>query len=174
MLFSSRDGDHVQMGLPDYAGLSMPRGSCSRSLPDTPRPHGRAMPAPHSSTRCYRRKNGPQGQTRRAGSPPADVLLVPRERSGSQGLQGEREVSNIFGGISLRVVFSCPLFEVSIVWKSFFSRSGTLSPPPGDFIFVSPGILAQVRCPHVCRSSLAYCRFFFFFVFARVLFYLVR
>ena len=46
-------------------------------------------PAPHDSTRCHRRKNGPEHRTRRAGgverSPPGDGVLGPRERIGSPG-----------------------------------------------------------------------------------------
>ena len=40
----------------------------SRAPRDRPRPRDRATPAPHSSPRGNRRKNGPQRQTRRAGS----------------------------------------------------------------------------------------------------------
>ena len=40
---------------------------CCRAPSDPARPQHRAKPAPHGCTRCLRRKNGPQRQTRRAG-----------------------------------------------------------------------------------------------------------
>ena len=108
---------------------------CCRAPPDPPRLQDRATPAPHGSTRCYRRKNGPSAKLGERGAskgvplPPGDGLLGPREKKRI----GEGGVSNIFGGVSLP-----GFFFVSSVWgfncmEGVFSVDRALSSPPGGF-----------------------------------------
>ena len=108
---------------------------CCRALPDPLRPQDRASPAPHGSTRCYRRKNGPQRQNRRAGgverSPLGDGLLSPRDTGKGADPRKERGLQHFRRRFPPGIFCRVP-FGVSILRKEFFPGDGTWS-SPGEF-----------------------------------------
>ena len=142
---------HVQMYLHDYAcfrclfqyTFSTPAAAERHRTPARPQDH--ATHAPHGSTRCIIAERNPPGDGL---NPPGDGLLGPRERSGSPGEGG---VSNIFGGVSLPRFLSCPLFEVSIAWKAFFS--GRLITPHRVIFFLYARVFWLSGNRSVVRAS---------------------
>ena len=65
------------------------------------------------------------------------------------------------------------LFEVSVVWKAFFSGDRTLPPPHGDIfscrrVFLLSGKSVRLCAPHVSGSSFASRRLFFVLLCFRV------
>ena len=108
-----------------------------------PRPRGRAMPAPQSSRRCARRKNGRRSPTWRAGGvercPPGDGLLSPLEKRGSLGREGFPQFTEAFPS---RNVFRVPVFGLHLYGRHCFWGWNIII-PPGYCIVVSPGIVFQ-------------------------------
>ena len=139
---------------------------CSRPPPDPPRPHGYATAAPHSSTRCPRRKNGRRLPTRRWGGRGKEPSRQRVARYPARGrIRGKGGVSDIFGGVSLPVyLVSCPLLGVSIARNAFLFRGWNNAIPP-RIIFSNPRVCwlsgRPTLCPQASGLSLAYCRFFF-------------
>ena len=86
------------------------------------------VPAPNSATGGVER------------SPPGEVLLGPRERSGSPGREGFSIFSEALFSRDCFLSFS---FGFSVVWKTFF-RGWKLS-SPREYIVVFPGILLGGR-----------------------------
>ena len=123
----------------------MPRGrpAAPERHRTPPRPHGCATPAPHSSIRCYRRKNGPQRQTQLGvskGTLPRTTCSVHGKGGDPRGSPG-REGFPTFSEAFPSHFFSCPLVEVSIVsWEDFFPGMEHYHPPPGTF-FPHPRVL---------------------------------
>ena len=107
----------------------------SRAPSAPPRPRDRVTRAIHDSTTCYRRKNEPQRQTRRAGgaerSPPADFLLGPRKSCGSAGKKGLPPFPEVF---PFRAFFRVPCFGIPLYGRRF-TGDGTLPSPPGIFSY---------------------------------------
>ena len=121
--------------LTSYSALVCPGGHrLSQAPPDPSRPRHGATPAPHSSSRCHRQKNGRRNRNRRAGGvarrPSRYGLLGPRERRGSPG-----RVSIVFRGFSLPVAFLSPFLGFHLKGRRFFRGCNTII-APGDLICI--------------------------------------
>ena len=127
-LCGADDGGDVVFDLQSYVRFSMPRVP-----PDPSRPRNCDTPAPHSSPRCRRRKDGRHRRARRAGGvercPPGDGLFGPREGGGFQ---------LFLMRLHPRDFVCVPLFWLSIYTEGvFFSGDGIWYLPPSDFFCVA-------------------------------------
>ena len=86
--------------------LYIPKGNGSPDRHLTLGTQDRATPTINGRARCYRRKNGPQRESRLAGAvekePSRERLARPPR---TERIPGEGGVSNIFGSVSLPVFF---------------------------------------------------------------------
>ena len=136
----------------------------SHAPPDPSRSRDRLTPAPHESTRCHRRKNEPQCQTRRAGgverSPPGDGLLGPRDWSVSAGREvvlpgtacsvpgigayprGGRGFQHFRRRLPAGAFFVSPSLGFQLYGRLFSGDETFSSPLPGIFFRV-PGCLGS-------------------------------
>ena len=96
--------------------LCTPKGNGSPDRHLTLGAQDRATPTINGRARCYRRKNGPQRESRRAGvvekEPSRERLARPPR---TERIPGEGGVSNVFGSVSLPGLFfrvPCLMFQL--------------------------------------------------------------